>query len=209
MPVTLADIRARVLDDLKRKDVTTATLDRWIMDGVRRIQRSLRTPMDEAISVAIIPEGFAGAISVPGNLIEAISLQVDGRELEMRSVTEVKALQTANGTHQARFYVREADQYLIAPLPPVGAKFLINYRADPANPVAATDSLKLFDVAPDLVTVAALINGSKWSIDDKRLITFNSMYNALFAELQDLADRAELLNASIRPAYDANGDWNP
>ncbi|KQT82433.1 hypothetical protein [Methylobacterium sp. Leaf466] len=217
MPVTLADIRVRVLDDLKRNDVlrslaSTADytrLDRWIRDSVRRIQRTLRTPIDEAISEATIPEGFTGAVNVPGNLLEPISIQVDGRVLEMRGITEVKALQRHQTAGRAMYCAREAGQYLIAPLPSPGSVVTIVYRADFNNVGAPTDSLKLFEVADDLVTLGALISAASWSIDDKRLNTWNTMFNTLFIELQDMSDRAELLNASIRPSYNFDADWSP
>lgn len=207
MPTTLADIRERVKNVLKRKDPSTDIYDEWIRDAVRRIQRTLRTPLDEAVSpAALIPDGFNGRINVPGNLLNLISLQVDGHELEMRAISEVKDLQTRPAA-PALYYAREGGQYLIAPIPHQGSKVTIHYRADTDNFTAPTDSIRLFDIASDLVMYGALIRGADWSIDDRRLNTWNGIYNTLFVELQDMADRDELLNASMAPAYNSNGDW--
>lgn len=206
MPTTLADIRSRVLRVIKRKDIPVADLNEWISDAVRRIQRTLRTPMDEALSRAIVPTTGAKAINVPGNLVNLLSLQVDGVELKMRSITEIKALQDQPAA-QSLYYTREASTYLIAPVPRPGAVVTILYRADQNSLSQDTDTMKLFDIAGDLVMYGALIRGADWSIDDRRLTTWNNIYNTLFVELQDMADRDELLNASIAPAYNSNGDW--
>ena len=205
MASSLLDIQTRVLDTLKRKDVTQTQLQRWITDSIRRIQRTLRTPMDEAVTTAIVPEGFDGAISIPGNLVELISLRCDGRELEMRSPSEVNQWQRAGYQGHAQYYCRHGGEWQIAPVPPAGSKVEVYYRADWANVTQPTDNLKLFDVAADLVTVGALLQAADWSVDPKRMSMWNSEYNSLFLELQDLYDRTVLLNAVISPCYNFDG----
>ncbi len=151
---------------------------------------------------------FTGAIQIPGNLVELISLQCDGHELTMRPVTEVKALQATGFPAPARYYTREVGSYLIAPIPPTGSQIEMTYRADFGDIVQDTDTCRLFDVAPECVTYAALTYAGAYAIDPDRMATWNQMYGVLLAEVQDLAYRAELLNASVRPAFNTNGDWN-
>lgn len=209
MAVTLADIRTRVSKVLKRgAAVKTEDLDEWISDGVRRIQRTLRTPLDLASAEATVPAGWNGHLSIPGNLLNLHSIQVDGQELTMRAVSDVKRAQSYPSPNAPTMYCVEVGTYLIAPIPQAGSKITVIYTADAYGELNnPTISLKLFDVAADLVTYAALIRAADWSLDDARLAKWNNIYNVLFAELQDMADRDDLNNAVINTPYTTNGTW--
>ncbi len=141
---------------------------------------------------------------MPSNLLNLIAIEVDGVELQMRSLTEVNLLQRTVD-HPCRYYARQGGVYLLAPMPQPGSVATLFYRADFNNIVQDTDTCPLFDVAPDLVVAGALISGNLFALDDAQTSKYNSAFTALFQELQDMADRDDLLNASIGLAYNPNG----
>ncbi|MFK5596843.1 hypothetical protein ACFZ8E_07540 [Methylobacterium sp. HMF5984] len=205
MPITLGDIRARVIDSLKRRDVPLATLDRFITDGIRRIQFNLRTPLSEAQAEVVTSGSFTGKVNVPNDLLNLISLQVNGMELTQRSVSEVRRVQTQVGIGQPTYYCRVENQFLIAPLPGPGALVHIDYHQDFAALVNETDTNPLIDVCPQLVTWGALINAGDWSLDPARQAAWAQGFATAFAEIQEQADRDILLNASMAPCHAIDG----
>ncbi|GMA79270.1 hypothetical protein GCM10025880_56870 [Methylorubrum aminovorans] len=91
MPTTLADIRNRVLRKLARHNMPVSLVNQWIGDAVRRIQQTIRVPIDEALTQVVTDEGFNGLIDIPTEMTELLSLRVNGIELEQRSITEINA----------------------------------------------------------------------------------------------------------------------
>lgn len=205
MAVTFAEMRARVSNVLKRKDVTVALLDQAITDSVRRIQRTLRTPMTESQAEAVVPTNFAGALNVPNDLLNLISIQIDGRELEQRSITEIRQLQKAPGGNTSLYYTRVAGQWLVAPSPPPGTLVHIDYHRDLSKLVNPTDTNVLLDVCPDLVMYGALIVLGDWA-QDPRQANWAQGFATHFAEIQEQADRDLILNMSVAPLHRA-GDY--
>jgi hypothetical protein len=196
MAVTLADIRARVLDVSKRKDIPLATLDRFITDAIRRIQRTLRTPMTEAQAEMTAPVNFQGRVNVPPDLLNLISLQVGGVELQMRSITEVNRFQKI-GVGHSNCFARVGGQYLVAPIPVQGTLIHIDYHQDLSVLVNDTDTNILIDVVPDLVMYGTLISLGDWALDQARQATWAQAFATMFTEIQEQADRDILINASI------------
>jgi hypothetical protein len=198
MAVTLASIRKRVLARLHRKDLTTDQLDEFIVDALRRIQQSLRTPMSEGQATATIAVNSSGTIAVPEDLLNLIWITVDGREVAERSITEINQYRREFPRgHETEFYVRVGSNYLLAPRPAEGSVVEIYYYRDLAPLVNADDTNILIEVAPDLVVYGALISAADWSIDPDRMALWNEGFTTRFAELQDMADRDTLVNASI------------
>lgn len=199
MAITLANIRSRVLARLHRKDLTQEQLDEFITNSIRRIQRSLRTPMSEGEAVATIPMGSDGMVNVPSDLLNLIWISVEGRELSARSFSEVNRYnyEFPQGTHHAEYFVRVGGQYIVAPIPRTGSSVDIHYYRDLAPLVADNDTNALIDVAPDLVTYGALIDAADWSLDPDRMAIWNEGFTTTFAEVQAMAERDVLANASI------------
>nr|WP_128083370.1 hypothetical protein [Methylobacterium sp. B34] len=169
------------------------------MNSIRRIQRSLRTPMSEGQATATIVLGSSGRIDVPSDLLNLIWISVNGRELTERSFSEINRYNHTfpQGVGRTEYYCRVGGQYIIAPRPGAGTAVDIYYYRDLAPLVNDTDTNALIDVAPDLVTYGALIDAADWSIDPDRMSIWNEAFTTLFAEIQDMAERDVLANASI------------
>lgn len=197
-------MRERVLDVLKRKDVPVKTLDRAITDAIRRIQRTLRTPMTEALAEGVVSSTFSGKVNVPNDLLNLISLQVGGVELTQRAISEVIRVQSA-GIGCSAFYTRVAGQYLIAPEPAKGTKITIHYHRDFATIDDVNDSNILMEVCPELVMYGALVTLADWSLDPTRQAAWAQGFATHFGEIQEQADRDLLLNASIGACTPTDG----
>lgn len=199
MAVTLANIRQRVLARLHRKDLTQDQLDEFIVNAVRRIQQSLRTPMSEGEAVATIPVGSDGRVNVPSDLLNIIWVAVKGRELTARSFSEVNRYnyEFPQGTGRTEYFCRVGGQFIIAPVPAPGTVVDIYYYRELAPLVNDTDTNVLIDVAPDLVTYGALIDAADWSIDPERMAIWNEGFTTRFAEVQEMSERDVLADASI------------
>lgn len=199
MAVTLANIRQRVLARLNRKDLTQSQLDEFIQNSIRRIQQTLRTPMNEGQAAATLVIGSSGKIDVPSDLLNLIWISVNGRELSERSFSEINHYNRAfpQGMSHCEYYCRLGGQYIIAPIPGAGTEVDIYYYRDLAPLVNDNDTNILIDVAPDLVTYGALIDAADWSLDPDRMAIWNEAFTTRAAEVQDMADRDVLANASI------------
>jgi molybdopterin converting factor small subunit len=199
MAITLANIRSRVLARLHRKDLTQDQLDEFIQNAIRRIQRSLRTPISEGQAVATIPMGSDGRVNVPSDLLNLIWISVRGHELSERSFSEVNRYnyEFPQGSTHTEYYVRVGNQYIVAPVPLTGTNVDIYYYRDLAPLVNDNDTNALIDVAPDLVTYGALIDAADWSLDPDRMAIWNEGFTTTFAEIQAMAERDVLANASI------------
>lgn len=199
MAVTLANIRQRVLARLHRNDLTQSQLDEFIVNAVRRIQQSLRTPMNEGQAVATVPMGADGKINVPADLLNLIWVSVRGRELTQRSFSEVNRLnfEIPQGVTHAEYFCRIGGQYIVSPIPPAGTTVDIYYYRELSPLVNDNDTNILIDVAPDLVTYGALIDAADWSIDPDRMAIWNEGFTTRFAEIQDMAERDVLADASM------------
>lgn len=212
MPETLASIRNRVLDDLKRDDVTRAAdgsytdfrrLDRWINDSIRRIQGLLKTPMTERVARAIVPDASTGRVVIPADLVGLINLFADGRILGQVSPTEVNAARRGAPGYPSIFY-KQAGQYVLGPSPAAGVVIDIEYFGTLSELVLPTDTNILLEVAPDLVTLGALVAGGGWSYDPANQTRWADLFTTRFKELQEQADRDILNSAAISPcsSYD-------
>ena len=75
--MTYAELKAQFTAILNRTDITDALSATFMNMGMQRFQRDLRTPLQEVSQDTIVGLTFNGLL-VPTDLIEMISIQVDG-----------------------------------------------------------------------------------------------------------------------------------
>ena len=97
-------------------------------------------------------------------------------------------------------YYRQGANFLIGPYPGTGSVAYITYYQDASGLSAGTDHNWLTDVAPDLLIYGALCYAADYFLDDRKQ-GFEDRFAQILGSLQDMADRDELINASISPAY--------
>ena len=67
------DLKTHFNNVLNRSDITTALTTTFIDQGIARVQRQLRTPMQEALTTYTL-SGQTEYITLPNDFIEIVSL---------------------------------------------------------------------------------------------------------------------------------------
>jgi len=185
---------------LNRSDITTALTEQFLSDGIARIQRSLRTPMQEKVLTVAI-SALTPSITFPADFLETISLYYDEYELQRISMKRFRELNQSNFTGKPMYYTRQGPNLLLYPQPVTGSLVLYYYAEMPAL-VNAADETPMTRVAANLIIYSALTFASDYYLDERGEL-FEAKYNQFLAEHQGMADDQELNGGtqSILPAY--------
>ena len=194
------DLKSHFNDLLNRSDITTALTERFIDQGIARIQRQLRTPMSERV-LNITITGQTESLTLPSDFMEIISLYMN--EYELERVTMRKYREVANTAVEGKptMFVRQAEKILVYPQPTSGTLSLYYHGEFPALS-ADSDSNVLTNAAPDLIIYAAATFAADFYLDT-RADVFETKFNQFLIELQEQANDQELQGGtqSILPAY--------
>lgn len=190
---------------LKRRDLTTTQRDIWLQQAIARVQRVLRVPSMERS--ASYTTDSTGLIAIPGGLIQLKSIAVEATPKDLPARTLQEVLQARKDlTGAPTMYCRADGFYVLGPFPTVGTVVVVDYYAQQVALSADTDTNWLTEIAPDVVVYGALSLACDWFID-KRAATFEGRFTQFMGELQEQADRDELLNASMAPAHQYPEEW--
>ena len=194
------DLKSHFNDLLNRSDITTALTERFIDQGIARIQRQLRTPMSERV-LNITITGQTESLTLPSDFMEIISLYMN--EYELERVTMRKYREVANTAVEGKptMFVRQAEKILVYPQPTSGTLSLYYHGEFPALS-ADSDSNVLTNAAPDLIIYAAATFAADFYLDTREDV-FETKFNQFLTELQEQANDQELQGGtqSILPAY--------
>lgn len=196
------DLKSHFNDLLNRSDITSSLTTRFIDQGIARIQRQLRTPLNEKKKDYTIT-GQANALTLPTDFLEIISLYAN--EFELRRITMSKYRQLVSPssyTGNPQYFVREQEKLKIFPEPTTGTVSLYYYGEFDAMS-ADSDEKKLAEVAPDLILYAALTYASDYYMDERSTL-FEQKYQQFLSEIQEQSNDQELNGGpqSIRPSYE-------
>lgn len=174
---------------LNRSDVTPVLTSTFIDQGIARIQRQLRTPLNEKKADYTF-SASSSSITLPNDFLEIISVYIDQYELTRISMSDYRALQSSTTVGTPVHFVREQEKLLLYPKPQTGTLSLYYYSEFPAL-VDDTDTNKLTKVASDLIIYSALTFAADYYLDDRAEI-FETKFNQFFNELQEQANDQEL-----------------
>lgn len=194
------DLKSHFESLLNRSDITPALTTQFIDDGIARIQRTLRTPMQEKIlSVAI--SAPTPSLTFPADFLETISLYFDQYELQRVPMKRYLELNKGAHTGNPMYFTREGPKLLLYPQPASGTLVLYYYAEMPAL-VNATDETPMTQVASNLIIYSALTFASDFYLDERAEL-FEAKYNQLLLEHQEMANDQELNGSTqvIQPAY--------
>lgn len=199
------DLKSHFKDLLNRSDCTDTLTTRFIDQGIARIQRQLRTPLNEKKKDYSIT-GQASSLALPTDFLEIISLYANQYELRRVTMSEYRELQHNAYTGNPQVFVREQANLLIFPQPTSGTVSLYYYGEFDAMS-ADSDENKLAEVASDLIIYSALTYAADFFLDE-RAVLFEEKYQQFIAEIQEQANDQELNGGTqaIRPAYEY-GDY--
>ena len=200
------DLKTHFEAVLNRSDITSALTTTFINQGISRIQRQLRSPINERKADYTITSSTPSVI-LPNDFLEIISLYMDQYELSRVTMSRYRQLQDANEQGNPRFFTREQQRLLLYPSPTSGTLTLYYYCDFPAL-VNNQDENDLTAVASDLVVYAALTYASDHFLDERAPI-FEQKFNQFMAELQEQANDQELNGGTqaILPSY-TYGDYD-
>jgi|TARA_B110001450_G_scaffold164081_1_gene152964 hypothetical protein len=185
---------------LNRSDITDALANTFIDQGIARIQRSLRIPSMEAQHTYSFTSATS-KVTLPTNFLEAIDIYYLNRALTKLPMREMQQNIATGETGNPLFFSREGSSFLLHPKP-TGGDLVLNYYALFTDLVADSDENILSQIAPDLLTYAALTYASDYYLDERSDI-WESKYAAFGSEIQTQAFEQEQSGTlqQIRPAY--------
>jgi len=199
------DLKTHFNAMLNRTDITQALTQQFLSDGITRIQRSLRTPMQEKTFVVNITT-TTSSLTLPADFIETISLYQDQYELQRVPMKRYRELQQSSYIGVPKYYARIGPQLMLFPTPTSGTLTLYYYAEFPAL-VLNTDTNALTETASDLVIYSALTYAADHYMDE-RAPQFEAKYLQFMGELQGMADDQELNGGiqAVQPTY-SNADY--
>lgn len=191
-------IRAHFLALLNRSDCPDPLADTFIEQATTRVQRVLRTPAQEAQQTYTIT-GLTSSVTIPNNLLEIISVYMDGVALTRIPHHEMLQAQKTGEQGIPRLMCRQQGQILLHPQPTTGTVYL-DYYAEFPTLATDTDSNALTAIASDILTYTALSYAADYFMDERAAL-FEQKSGQFLAELQEQSNAAEQsgINQVMRP----------
>jgi len=194
------DIKTHFKDILNRSDITDAQTERFLDQGITRIQRQLRTPASERTLETTITSQTA-TLTLPADFIELISLYHSTNELTRIPMSRYRELSGDVYAGKPLYFARQGEKLYLYPEPSDG-KMVMYYHAE-FNPMTAdSDENILAKMASDLIIYAGLTYASDFFMDE-RTSTFEARYQQFLLELQEQANDQEMNGGTqvINPSY--------
>lgn len=195
------DLKSHFNDLLNRSDITASLTQRFIDQGIARVQRQLRTPLNENVTDYSIT-GATTHLTLPNDFLEVISLYADEYELTRIPMSKYRQIANNAQTGKPKYFVREQEKLKLFPQPATGTVSLYYYAEFPVM-TADSDENKLAQVAPDLIIYAALTYASDFYLDERAEL-FEIKFNQFLTEIQEQSNDQELSGSgsnAIQPAY--------
>ena len=191
-------IRAHFLALLNRSDCPDALADTFIDQATTRIQRIMRTPAQEAQQTYSITSQTS-AITIPTNLLEIISVYIDGVALTRIPHHEMLQAQQTGEQGAPRNMCRQRSQILLHPQPTTGTVYL-DYYAEFPSLATDSDSNALTQIASDILTYTALSYAADYFMDERAAL-FEQKSGQFLGEIQEQSNSAEQsgINQVMRP----------
>ena len=192
------DIKSHFEALLNRSDITAALTTLFVDQSIARIQRQLRTPLNENKTTYTFTSQTA-TVTLPADFLEIISLYYAGMELQRVPMGKMRTLVNNPVAGTPVVFTREQQNLLLHPQPTSGDLVLYYYGEFTAM-TADTDENDLAAVAPDLIIYGALTYAADYYLDERRDI-FEAKFQQFLNELQEQANDQELHGGtqSIQP----------
>ena len=185
---------------LNRSDITPALTATFIEQGMTRIGRQLRTPMNEKVKRYTLTSQTA-SLTLPSDFLEIISFYYGDREISR--VPNAKFRQFTNNIFvgEPKHFTRQQEALFIYPQPASG-ELTLYYYGDFGTLTNDSDETPIIVAAPDLVTYAALTYAADHFLDERSQL-FETKFNQFLLEIQEQANDQELNGSTqaISPAY--------
>lgn len=195
-------IRTQFKALLNRSDCTDALADTFISQGISRSQRLLRIKNQEKTSATTM-SSIVTTVTVPTDLVETITLDVDGDYLKFLPLQRFQELDyTFAG--KPEYWTRIGNTIKFKPTPTAGQVVTLYYYGSFDPFVSDATETALSAAAPELFIYSGLVYASDYFLDDRKG-SFEERYQAIATELQNQTTGLEG-PASIQPAYSYGDD---
>jgi hypothetical protein len=199
---------------VNRRDATPDLIDYFLQEGINRIQRDLRGPLNEKSLVATIGSQYDGLI-IPGDFLELIRLEPmpasaysEVRMLRSTDLDTAKTLALSVGTPM-RVFARQGKKWFIGGPPKQGDQIRIDYYSEFTPLSLTTDTNILTKVGSKLMLRAGLVEAMTWFRDTDRKLEAESDYNETLSEHQAQGDDDDLsADATVSPVLQFPSDLN-
>lgn len=194
------DLKTHFNNLLNRSDITTALTNTFLDQGNARIQRQLRTPMQEKVANYTLSTQTE-YITLPNDFIEIVSIYYANTELSRVPMSKYRSLNANNFSGNSTNFTRQQEKIYLFPQPSSGTLYLYYYGEFNAMS-ADSDENTLAKVAPDLLIYAALTYAADYYLDT-RSNAFETKFNQFLLEVQEQANDQETNGGvqSIQPTY--------
>jgi|TARA_R110000772_G_scaffold92549_5_gene189508 hypothetical protein len=194
------DLKTHFNNVLNRSDITTALTTTFIDQGTARVQRQLRTPMQEKVASYTL-SSQTEYITLPNDFIEIVSIYYANTELSRVPMSKFRSLNANNYSGNTTNFTRQQEKIYLFPQPSSGTLYLYYYSE--FNPMSAdSDENALAKVAPDLLIYAGLTYAADYYLDTRSDV-FETKFNQFLLEVQEQANDQETNGGvqSIQPTY--------
>lgn len=196
-------VRDKVKGLLNRNDATDDLVNDFIGMAQGRIERTLRTPGQEKISVSTGNSlASEDEIVLPQDFLSLKHLYSGDTLLANKDLSHFLRLPKDVGPPQ--FYCRVAASFLIKPSVPLDTSVYMIYYGSQPELVNDTDTNLFTTVLSDLLIYCTLVFASDYFVDD-RVTGFETRYGILFSEVEEQGRMTDMDQSAqaMEPAYDS------
>tara|TARA_B110000444_G_C18808718_1_gene581397 strand:- start:258 stop:869 length:612 start_codon:yes stop_codon:yes gene_type:complete len=183
------DIKTHFEALLNRSDITTALTTTFVDQSIARIQRQLRTPLNESVTTYTI-SGQTASVTLPNDFLEIISVYLGAMELSRVPMSKFRQYAANSYAGNPVAFARQQSKLQLHPQPSTGDLVLYYYSEFPAM-TANSDENSLAAVASDLIIYGALTFASDYYLDERGTL-FEEKFNQFLLEIQEQANDQEL-----------------
>ena len=198
--MNLGDIKTHFEALLNRSDITPTLTTNFIDQSIARIQRQLRTPLNENVSTYIFTQQTT-SVTLPNDFLEIISLYFDGTELKRVPMSKFRNFAANPLAGKPIAFTRQQQNLLLHPQPTTGS-LVLYYYSEFAPMTLATDENSLAAVASDLIIYGALTYAADFYLDERGPL-FEQKFIEILDTIQEQANDQEMNGGvqSIQPSY--------
>lgn len=202
--MTLAQLRTQLLAILNRNDCTTDLANQFINLAQARIERTLRVPGQEQITIATGNDPSVtptNSLVVPPDFLSLKHMYSGSTLMENKDLAHfLRMPQELCG--DPKYYCRVGASYLVKPTVPQGIQVVMVYYATQPVLVSDTDSNFFTNAAADLLLYGALSYGCDYFVDD-RTAAYEQRFTQLYADLEEQGRMTDMDQSAqaVSPAY--------
>ena len=190
---------------LNRADLTAALKDRFVRDGIRRINRTLRTkPMESSTTLTTT----SYQLTLPTDLLEVIALYREADDKQARALPLEDFLSYRKTGDIPIVYYRQANILKIRPNDDDGTQYTLYYYAgSDSDLLIDTDTNAIVTNYSDAVIYAALSYAADYFLDTERKQAWETMAAALIEEIQVANDSAQQMLGPSQVGFPTDSEF--